>query len=114
CRKYRSIVPIIQKLNTLFDGPSKLLLFYHRIAKLTQIMSLALITQFIVKMALSSQYWFVRTASPDELTMMHFLFIAIALLGLYIGCYLIAYKKGHNMFMGILVMAMASILLELT
>jgi AraC-like DNA-binding protein len=56
----------------------------------------------------------IRTVTPDELTLLHFLFITIAGLGIFMGCYLIAFKKGHNVFMGIHVLAMAFILLELT
>lgn len=72
------------------------------------------ISPVAIKLVTSGLLWFVQAVSPDELTMLHFLFIVIALLGLYLGCYLIAYKKGHNIFMGIFVLALASILLELT
>ena len=57
---------------------------------------------------------FIRAVTPDELTILHFLFIAIAILGICMGIYLIAYKKRHNVFLGVCVLAMASILFELT
>lgn len=56
----------------------------------------------------------VQPVTPDELTLLHFIFIAISILGISVGCYLIAYKQGHNAYMGIFTLAMASILLELT
>src|SRR5690606_975519 len=55
-----------------------------------------------------------EAATPNELTLLHFVFIAISILGICMGCYLIAYKKGHNVHLGIFTLALASILFELT
>lgn len=55
-----------------------------------------------------------EAVTPNELTLLHFVFIAISILGICMGCFLIAYKKGHNVHMGIFTLALASILFELT
>ncbi|UBZ14926.1 hypothetical protein LDL77_04220 [Flagellimonas marinaquae] len=55
----------------------------------------------------------VETAIPSELNLLHFIFIGISLLGAGVGSYLIFLKK-HNLYMGIFMIAMSTILLELT
>ncbi|SFB75457.1 hypothetical protein SAMN04487891_10289 [Flagellimonas taeanensis] len=55
-----------------------------------------------------------QVAVPSELNLLHFIFIGISLLGICVGSYLIGIKKGHNVHMGIFMIAMSAILLELT
>lgn len=55
-----------------------------------------------------------QTAIPSELNLLHFIFIGISLLGACTGSYLIGVKKGHNVHMGIFMIAMSAVLLELT
>lgn len=55
-----------------------------------------------------------EAATPNELTLLHFVFIAISILGICMGCYLIAYKKGHTAHIGVFTLTLASILFELT
>lgn len=55
-----------------------------------------------------------QTAIPSELNLLHFIFIGISFLGACTGSYLITVKKGHNVHMGIFIIAMSAILLELT
>lgn len=55
----------------------------------------------------------VQIAAQDELSLLHFIFIAISMLGFGIGVYLL-YRKGLNTYMGIFTISVAAILLELT
>src|SRR5690606_41270903 len=55
-----------------------------------------------------------EAVTPNELTLLHFVFIAISILGICMGCFLIAYKKGHTVHMGIFTLSLASILFALT